>query len=222
MTRIARHRLHGAPFAPPTGTPPASPSSRDSSAQPPIERIRKHGESPDACRIRVARIDKHVVGLRHEHAADFKAGGPRFLEPSIAPGAGHREAPPPIGRQLRFLDTLECNALGNLDLDEAMRTECIEVTHAGVNQHLENRGGWVRCAVQDLLPARVPACRGEEPSPPVEGLVVREAPEDHALREHAVLDADQELLDRAGARFARKRLKRRAAANGFERRAEPL
>jgi len=38
--------------------------------EPRIEGVRHDGESLNASRIRVARIDEHVVGLRYQHRAN--------------------------------------------------------------------------------------------------------------------------------------------------------
>jgi len=156
------------------------PSSASSRPEPPIERIWKDSKLSNPCRIRMAWIDEHVVGLGNENAAYLKARGLPFRKPPVAPRACHRDAPPPVGRQLSFRYALDRDVIWNLDLDEAMRAERIRIAHAGVNEYFEHRGGRVWCAVEDLLPARVPAGRGEEPSAAIERLMLREAPEDHA------------------------------------------
>jgi hypothetical protein len=66
--------------------------------EPRIEGERHDGESLYACRIRVARIDEHVVGPRHQRGPNDQYRGLAFSEPAISPGPRHGDTSGPVGR----------------------------------------------------------------------------------------------------------------------------
>ena len=136
--------------------------------EPGIEGEQHDGESLNACRIRVARIDEHVVGLRHQHGANGQYRSLAFSEPAISPGPRHGDASGPIGRQLPLIDRLPRNLFGDVYLDETVAGECRGLADLAVYKNLEHRGRRVRRAIENLLATRMPTRGGQQAPSPVE------------------------------------------------------
>ena len=63
---------------------------------------------------------------------------------------------------------LAANVIGNLNLDEVMAGERCGFAHLAVHEDLEYRGRRIRCAIENLLAARMPTRRCEQAPSPIE------------------------------------------------------
>jgi hypothetical protein len=116
---------------------------------------------------------------------------------------------------------LDVHLVGRFDFQQPVPNRQVLETDLEMDQDFEQRGGRTLGAIHNAPAARVPAPRRPQRVITREGEMVADPPKKH-LRGHALVDAVQQLLDKAGAGFGDQKLQRTATIKLPLLRTEPV
>ena len=120
----------------------------------------------------------------------------------------------------RAVHTLGAHVVRHPDFQQTVASRKISNLDLEMYEDLEQRGGWILCAIYDAPASRMPPSGRAQCTVAGKRQVIADSPENH-LRGHALIDSVQEFFNEARTGFGGHELERAAAVELPFRRAEP-
>jgi hypothetical protein len=137
---------------------------------------------PDTGAVRMLRVYQSVPGSGRDHGRDSQYCGASGSQPFVSSPAGTINPRLPGGSEICHANRFDGNGIRCLNLEIAKSQGNVFRVNFSMNQSFQQCRRRALRAINDGLPARMPAPGRAQPAKAVEGRVVADSPQGHASR----------------------------------------